>query len=353
MVGIPCPRILFYPRGISKNFCSMIFFGLFVRRLFFFALLGGAASSLFAQASFETSKSTLLSKQTLSRLLLIDASRAGNRLVAAGERGSIIYSDDNGHSWQRAKVPTAPLLTAIFFIDAQNGWAVGHDMVILRTTNAGETWVQQFSAPLEQRPFLDVLFLDTSRGIAVGAYGAYYETSNGGKTWTARKIADDDKHYNGIIQLAAGKLLIVGEAGTLLKSDDSGQTWSALMPPYKGSYFGAIAAKNAHIIIYGLRGKIFRSSDGGNSWTAVDNSSVASIMGSTQLADGTLVLAGLSGTVLVSRDDGQSFVALPTDTIKAFSTALPSTSNVLLLFGETGVRDIPMKSAAKTMQAIP
>lgn len=324
----------------------MIFSGLFVRRLFFFALLGCAAGSVLAQNNLEGKPATL-SKQTLSRLLLIDAARAGNRLVAAGDRGSIIYSDDNGQSWQRAKVPAAPLLTAIFFADAQNGWAVGHDMVILRTTNAGETWVQQFSAPLEQCPFLDVLFLDTSRGIAVGAYGAYYETSNGGKTWTTRKIIDDDKHYNGIIQLETGKLLIVGEAGTLLKSDDSGQTWSALPPPYKGSYFGAIATKNNHIIIYGLRGKIFRSSDGGNSWTAVDNSSVASIMGAMQLADGTLVLAGLSGTVLVSRDDGQSFVVLPTDTTKAFSTALPGTSNALLLFGETGVRDIPMKSAAK------
>src|SRR5688500_13031183 len=64
--------------------------------------------------------------------LLLDLAVAGERLVAVGERGHVLLSDDRGSSWRQAKsVPTRIMLTAVFFIDAQYGWAVGHDETIL------------------------------------------------------------------------------------------------------------------------------------------------------------------------------------------------------------------------------
>ena len=105
---------------------------------------------------------------TARRLLLLDGVHLGNRMVAVGDRGYIAYSEDQGASWQRAKSPPAPLLTAVFFVDGRNGWAVGHDSVILSTQDAGATWTQQFSAASEQRPLLDVLFIDARNGIAIG-----------------------------------------------------------------------------------------------------------------------------------------------------------------------------------------
>lgn len=318
-----------------------------------------------------------LAKQSIDRLLLTDAERIGNRVVAVGDRGYIVYSDDNGESWKRAKTPPAPLLTAVHFADQKTGWAVGHDSVIFTTGDGGETWAKQFSAEAEQRPLLDVLFLDKSAGFAVGAYGAFYETADGGKTWTARKIlvaappppvvkpapvkgkpaapapepsgrpsvaddkgGDEDRHLNGIIKLSATSLLIVGEAGTLLKSDDSGKSWTKLTSPYKGSFFGGQLADDGSVIIYGLRGKIFRAESGLKTWSPVDNASVATLMGGTRLPDGALVIAGAAGTVLVSRDNGQSFSPLNTGTTKAYAKPLLGAPNAVLLLGEAGARDV-------------
>src|SRR5690554_3907461 len=59
--------------------------------------------------------------------LLLDITRADNRLVAVGGHGHIIYSDDNGIHWKQAKVPVAVTLTKVFFVSGQIGWAVGHD----------------------------------------------------------------------------------------------------------------------------------------------------------------------------------------------------------------------------------
>ena len=207
---------------------------------------------------------------TMQRLLLVDAARAGSRIVAVGDRGYIVYSDDQGATWSRAKTPPAPLLTTVEFIDAKTGWAAGHDATILATADGGESWTQQLSAPSEQRPLLDLLFLSKTEGFAVGAYGAFYETTDG-KTWNARKVIDEDKHLNAILKVAEGRLLILGEAGTILASPDNGRTWGAVASPYKGSLFGGVVADDGAVIAFGLRGRIYRSADEGRTCKQVDN----------------------------------------------------------------------------------
>ena len=333
-----------------------------------------------------------LTKQTMSRLLLLDAARIGNRVVAVGDRGYIVYSDSNGESWQRAKTPPGtPLLTAVYFLDANTGWAVGHDSMILTSTDKGESWTKAFSAADEQKPLMDITFVDANTGFAVGAYGAFYGTTDAGKTWTSRKLfestkavaapkapakkgkyesvgtkpgeaniddkaggkgGDEDKHLNAIIKLGDNKLFVAGEAGMLAKSNNAGKTWAKVASPYKGSFFGAIQAQDGAVLIYGLRGRIYRSTDAtlGN-WKQIDNKTVASLMGSTRLPDGTLVLTGLAGTVLISHDNGLSFSLLPSGSTKALSSPLLGAPNALLLIGEAGVRDVLLTAAARATAA--
>jgi len=318
------------------------------RALLAVLLLGGSA---WAQAPATPAAPAAdpgeLRKVTMERLLLADATRVGNRVIAVGDLGYVVYSDDNGGTWKRAKSPAAPLLTSVDFVDARHGWAVGHDSVILATADGGESWTQQFSAPSEQRPLLDVLFLSPANGFAVGAYGAFYETTDGGKSWNVRKVIADDKHLNAILKLADGKLLILGEAGTVLASADSGKTWTALPSPYKGSFFGGVTTDDGAVVAFGLRGRIYRSGDAGKTWKQVDNTSVATLMGGSRLPAGALVIAGAAGTVLVSRDQGHSFVPLATGSNRAFSKALLGAPNSLLLVGEVGAREIALPTSPR------
>ena len=283
---------------------------------------------------------------TAGRVLMLDAASLGNRIVVVGDRGYIAFSDDQGATWSRAKSPPAPLLTGVAFADAKNGWAVGHDSVILATQDGGATWSQQFSAAAEQRPLLDVLMVDAKVGIAVGAYGAYYETADG-KTWNARKVLEDDKHLNAIVKGADGKLVILGEAGTILTSADGGKTWAPVASPYKGSLFGAVVAGDGAIVAFGMRGRIYRSPDAGKTWKQVDNASQATLMGGTRLPDGAIVIAGAAGTALVSRDHGQSFVPIASGTTRALSSAVIGAPDTVLLLGEAGARPVNTPSAPR------
>ena len=309
------------------------------------AVVTAAAVSFQALPKTAIPESGPLDPAILARLTLTDAERAGKRIVAVGDRGFIVYSDDDGRTWSRANAPAAPLLTALRFADEKQGLAVGHDAVILATSDGGESWTQVFSAAKDERPLLDVIFLDKSNAIAVGAYGAYYESADGGKTWAARKVEAGDKHLNGIVRVDASTLLIVGEAGTMLLSTDTGKTWSSVPSPYKGSLFGAVVAADGAVVAYGLRGRIYRSTDKARTWKQVDNASTPSIMGGARLPDGTLVLAGAAGVALVSRDNGQSFVPLATGTIRGFANAVAGGRDEVHLIGEAGVRTLALPAA--------
>ena len=72
--------------------------------------------------------------------LLLDSTRAGSRLLVAGARGVILYSDDQAATWQAAAVPLQTLITRLYFTDARHGWAVGHDAAIMRSHDGGASW---------------------------------------------------------------------------------------------------------------------------------------------------------------------------------------------------------------------
>jgi photosystem II stability/assembly factor-like uncharacterized protein len=78
-----------------------------------------------------------------SRGIVTGLGRAGKRVVAVGQRGHVLISDDAGEKWQQSEVPVSADLVAVHFPDAEAGWAVGHDGVILNSTDGGRTWVRQ------------------------------------------------------------------------------------------------------------------------------------------------------------------------------------------------------------------
>lgn len=291
---------------------------------------------------------------SVNSLLLLDAARAGKRIVAVGERGHIVLSDDGGASWRQVTSPTQSTLTALYFLGEKNGWAVGHDSVILKSDDGGASWRQVHHAPDEQKPLLDVWFGDELNGYAMGAYGLFMETSNGGISWQQRKIFDGDTHINafsGASARAGSQLFIAGEAGTLLRSDDAGKTWQPLSSPYKGSFFGILPLSDNGLLTFGLRGNVFRSDDAGATWNAVESGTQAALMGGlvSTTTDGTVVLAGQGGVILVSRDQGKSFSLRTHASGKAMAAVLPAEKGKddLLLFGESGVSNFNIGVAAK------
>lgn len=290
--------------------------------------------------------------------LLLDMAVAGRRLVAVGERGHVMLSDDQGATWRQAKsVPTRVLLTAVFFVDAEYGWAVGHDETILNTADGGENWTRSHFAPEAQQPLLDLWFANRVSGIAVGAYGAYFTTNDGGRHWSSAKFSppqppaaneDDvppDYHLNRIVGVG-NRLYVAAEGGQLYRSDDRGASWRALPSPYKGSFFGLVPIRGEGLLAFGLRGHLFRSADAGETWHALESHTTAMLTDGIAINDLRVVIGGLAGVLLVSGDAGETFKLTQQDDRKGMSALLPGPAGTVVVAGEGGVRTIRVDSGS-------
>lgn len=336
--------------------------------------------------------------------LLLDITRLGSRLVAVGAHGHIVYSDDSGKSWRQGRTPSSVTLTAVHFPSATMGWAVGHDGLILHSSDAGETWVKQFDGYLANRaivngalqnkeqaisaldkanksgdftaienaemsvenatyaledaqydaksgstkPFLDVWFYDANIGFAVGAYGMAFHTKDGGNTWVdwSSHLENSDRlHINGLTMVGPRSLMLVGEQGLILRSDDMGESWRALPSPYEGSFFG-IMAKTDNVLVFGLRGNLYHSVDGGIQWEKVYTNSEQTLMAGIAKSDKTSIIVGNGGAVILlnRRSEEPKSIILPGRTTSASVAQAPDGSIVIV--GEAGVERVDAKGIA-------
>jgi photosystem II stability/assembly factor-like uncharacterized protein len=305
--------------------------------------------------------------------LLIGLASAGERLIAVGDRGVVVFSDDKGKSWVQADlVPTQALLTGVCFFDAQHGLAVGHDEVILATVDAGRSWKRTHYAPEAQQPLLDVWCGAGGHAIAIGAYSTYLTSEDGGATWAARKFAPASLepqavgargarsatgavpggyHLNRIVAASPTRLYIAAEAGHLYRSDDAGASWVTLASPYRGSFFGVLPLEADAVLAFGLRGNLYRSDDAGASWHKIDTGTVQLLDGAARFDTGGIAVAGLSGVLLVSRDGGHSFTLQQQRDYTGLSAVVSVGDAELAAVGDDGTKVITLGQMAGTAGA--
>lgn len=325
--------------------------------------------------------------------VILDIAKAGSRLVAVGEYGYILYSDDNGNTWQQAEVPVQVTLTAVHFPTRLKGWAVGHDAMILHTNDGGESWQVQLDGhstgekllvsakawltELEQqlaeqrgvsdatlaakldaadmavseaeleiekgpsRPFLDVWFKNESEGFAVGAYGYFFVTRDGGNNWqdASPRIPNPEfLHLYALTPVTEEKLLLVGEFGLVLRSEDGGLSWSASDTGYDGTFFTALSSPAGEsVFIAGLRGTAFHSGDHGTTWRRVTLPTNVTLIGGEINANNELVIAGLAGTVVSGNLNKASFSVAKREDRAALAAATRLGDGTVLVVGTAGI----------------
>jgi photosystem II stability/assembly factor-like uncharacterized protein len=356
-------------------------------------------ASIVAQAQWQDPLETpSLLTDRAHKGLLLDVTLTGSRLVAVGAHGHVVYSDDSGKNWSQAQTPSSSTLTSVYFPSDTMGWAVGHDGLILHSSDGGETWVKQFDGYLANRaiikgarenkeraileldrannsadpvaidnaemqlenktyalddaqydiesgstkPFLDVWFYDAKIGFAVGAYGVAFRTNDSGKSWVdwSAHLGNSDRlHINGLTMVGPRSLMLVGEQGLILRSDDVGDSWRILPSPYEGSLFG-ITAKADNVLIYGLRGNLFHSVDGGIQWEKIQTNSEQTLMAGIPKADKTSVMVGTGGSIILldRRSENPKSIILPSRISSVAVAQAPD--GTLVLAGEAGIKRV-------------
>lgn len=296
-----------------------------------------------------------LKMESASTSLLLDVTRAGERLVAVGERGHIVISDDRGKTWTQAEVATRAHLNAVTFVDPKNGWAVGEDAVILHSKDGGNTWQRQFDARDAdlQGPLLDIWFKTNEEGFAVGVFNKIYRTTDGGKTWQDwydHVDNIDEWHLFAIASATDQVIYIASEKGLVFRSDDGGESFSPLQTPHDGTFHGILVQRDPNgldrIVLSGVGGVIFTSTNSGETWQKLETGTQAGLSGGIWLADGSGVIVGHDGMVLRLDPDLTRVKPFPQENGLPLSsgTVLESGALVMVGFGGVQIINLPQKA---------
>jgi photosystem II stability/assembly factor-like uncharacterized protein len=312
-----------------------------------------------------------------SRSAMVGLARAGARIVAVGERGIVLLSDDAGLTWRQGRVPVSVTLTSVNFPTPRQGWAVGHAGVILHTADAGETWALQLdgkaaaAAILKQaeaspaseerglaharqmatdgpdKPFLDVYFPDAKTGFAVGAFGLFFGTHDAGQTWQSLQPLLDNPRGLHLYALKGNgaSMLVVGEQGFAARSADGGNSFSRIDLPYNGSLFAAALLPAGGAVVAGLKGNLYHAASLGGEYRHAASNAHASLNALTTLRDGRLVAANQAGQLLVSDEDGNSFQPVRGVTTGGpLSAVLQAPDESIICAGMRGLVRVPLAS---------
>lgn len=267
--------------------------------------------------------------------------------------------DGSGHTstaepspWNVQEEPTNSTLHGVHFIDADNGWVVGEEGTLLRTTDGGQTW----SGSSQESPdrLYDVQFLDADNGwIAVDLFSslrsALLHTTDGGDTWNevfpGSSMTGPVLRSVHFLDLNTGWAF--GDGGTIFHTVDGGETWeeqhnvnadiSAGMFINEG--FGWLAASNGYVYRYnvtngfwgfletgvtgplndlhfvdtttgwaaGSDGVILRTTDSGLTWTRLDTGVDNALLSITFVDTQNGWATGTNGLILQTADGGQTW----------------------------------------------
>ncbi|WP_395015762.1 WD40/YVTN/BNR-like repeat-containing protein [Dongia sp.] len=228
-----------------------------------------------------------------------DAARAW----AVGEHGTILVSDDLGHSWTaQASGTDADLYGIQMLPEGSCGWIVGDAGTILKTADGGRTWQPQASGT--QQRLIDVTVLgDCRRGWIRGLHNTWLMTRDGAQ-WnqTAGYVPPkSDTVSPEEAESIRRKVMHEAEASWAASATKAlpRETFSARI---------AVAEDLRHGILIDLWGLIRFSEDGGEHWQATANPLAASLAAAAISADGRYALAvGSYGAVIASRDGGRTW----------------------------------------------
>ena len=228
--------------------------------------------------------------------------------------------------WNLRNSGTSEKLNDIFFPTQTTGYAVGKGGLILKTTNAGETWIHLVSGT--PRGLAAVYFSSETTGYVTGEQGVILKTTDGGVTWqvTETGIAGD--------QVAVGFLnstvRFAGEAGPyLLSTSDTGVTWNM-----RSSGIGWITdfcfpdAYTGYFVGGSSGGEIYKTTDGGATWRSKTPTQRPSYLTSVFFIDQNTGFAVRdAGTILRTADGGDTWMQMNTIQYSCRSVYFPYASN--------------------------
>lgn len=213
-------------------------------------MIGGAKGTLYAFVP----KDSLLKKMTIpgtGDILKIETMASG-KVVLLGAGGMILYSDDQGVTWNKGTTGITNDLYSADFMDGSIGIAVGDNGTLIRTEDGGKTW--NLGPSVTTTYLKDIRFIGNGVFMLVGGGGQIFRSADGGRDW--RKI--DVNVTSPLIAVRFNSPtngVIISNTGDIFRSEDAGETWK-YQQAVAGSLLNSVTSGKARLYMAASGGAI-------------------------------------------------------------------------------------------------
>ena len=194
-----------------------------------------------------------------------------------GRGGEILYTADGGVHWVQQKSGTTKHLFNVAVNGPNSVWAVGDWGVVVHSTDGGQTWHDR---SLDRDLIVySIDFADEKHGWMVGELGGVLYTRDGGENWSVQ-AAGTEKTFFGVKAVSAEKAWVVGIDGLLVRTGDAGATWqvqhgeaeshqleeTGFVDLFKNPGLYDVEIVDGRGYVIGDIGTVLLSEDGGETW---------------------------------------------------------------------------------------
>jgi photosystem II stability/assembly factor-like uncharacterized protein len=242
---------------------------------------------------------------------LFDAQFLDGRGLAVGAHGAILESLDDGKSWNPLESLGELSLLAIAMAPGRS-IIVGQQGAIFVAVGA-EPYRRVDSGSVER--LLSVALDEASgRAVAVGGFGTVLISNDAGETWDTAQLDWESLNDEGLeahlydVEITPrGEIFVVGEFGLVLSSVDGGATWQTRAQGDESLFALHLGADGIGYVV-GQDGAVLRSQDSGHSWVRLDTGSRGNLLDVWASPEKEVVVVGIR-TLLRSSDGGESWAA--------------------------------------------
>jgi photosystem II stability/assembly factor-like uncharacterized protein len=211
-------------------------------------------------------------------------------LILVGRQGLVLRSTSFGSDWARAETGTAVGLYSVA-CTAPAILAAGDNGAVLRSEDDGRTWK---TLPIDESQLLRAVAgsRDGRRLYLAGQSGRIYRSTDTGKSWST--VLSQGKSINRLFSTISGDLVVaVGNGGLVLRSDDAGEHWQQVIPNVTADLASISGTPDGQQIwVSGAGGIVIESNDRGVTWIRRIVPANLTLRGITNSAQGTLVAGG-------------------------------------------------------------
>jgi photosystem II stability/assembly factor-like uncharacterized protein len=126
---------------------------------------------------------------------------------------------DQGSNWVATNISQS--CKRIEFIDAQTGYALCNNSIVLKTTNSGISWNTINIQPTEN--LLSISFTNSNTGYILTSSAKILKTINGGVNWTVQNLPAGNLSVREVEFASTNRGIVLCSGGTILKTTTGGE----------------------------------------------------------------------------------------------------------------------------------